>query len=129
MSHVFTLVAVVLIALGSPRIALAEPTTAPTSRPAEVRAEHELAQQMEKLESDYRAKKADVLKRYVALLTAEKGVALRKGDREEAQRLFDSISSANAQIAQLVPPTSFALKRPLLFSIKISMAPRVLRTL
>jgi hypothetical protein len=97
----------------------AEPTT-PTSRPAEVRAERELAEQVTKLDAEYRTKKADILRRYVSQLSAEKAVATRAGNRAEAQRLYEKMTDANARIAELVPPPAPAAQRAGEFSLRIS---------
>jgi hypothetical protein len=83
-------------------IARAQP--APTSRPAEVKAERDFNSQMAKVEADYRAKKLEILKRYVSQLAFVKGLEVRSGDPDEAQRLFDSVSYINAKIAELEPP-------------------------
>jgi hypothetical protein len=84
--------------------AAAQPAPGPASRPAEVRAERDFSAQMAKLDAEYRSKKLEVLKRYVAQLAFVKSLEVRSGDPAEAQRLFDSINYVNAKIAELDPP-------------------------
>jgi len=104
MTHRRLLAATLLISQTALLLAAAGRASAQTSRPAEVRAERDFSAQMAKVESDYRAKKLEVLKRYATQLAFVKSLEVRSGDPAEAQRLFDSLSYVNSKIAELEPP-------------------------
>src|SRR5438105_3863930 len=113
---VMTLIAANLAGLA----AFGEATTAPTSRPAEVAADRELAEHLSKLDADYAARKAEILRRYVSQMVAAKDEAIRTRDVEGAQRIFDTIVDTNAKIAALVPPPALAAKPAVTFSVRIA---------
>jgi hypothetical protein len=80
-----------------------KPTTAPTSQPAEEKAYRELNEQMAELDADYRARKADLLRRYAQQLAGAQKAAMRDRDTDDAQRIFELITATNAMVLDLSP--------------------------
>ncbi len=100
--------------------AFARDAAAPATRPVEERADRAFSDQLSRLDADYRANKAEVLRRYAAQLVVAKNEALRTGDRRDAQRIYEKIAEVNGKIAELAPPTPPATRPALPFSVAIS---------
>jgi hypothetical protein len=87
----------------------AKPATQPAAdtfvQPQARRAQEVMQARMAQLDAEYAVKKADVLQRYADSLNEAQLAALRSGDREEAQKIYEAAQRVLILFQQLSPGT------------------------